>query len=232
VSLADALAAANGAPPRFVDIRFDAAKRPVRCSGNTVVCHRRDAAGRAAIADLAAKIAEGPAGDCYAFTPERSWHMTVYDGLLHDRRAPGFWPADLPVDASNDQADAFVLSRLADLPALDEPVTMHATGLFGREHHALGLALAAGSARQERALRRFRDACAERLGMADRPGHDAYRFHLTLGYLIAWPDPATARAADSAMDALAPRLDDLVPPFELGPPELCLFDDMTLFRPV
>lgn len=223
--------AADGAPPRWLGVRFDANGQALPCSGNTIVCHRRDRDGRAAIADLVARIGEGPAGGCFAFTAPESWHMTVFGGLLHDSdRRTGFWPSGLAADASDEQADRFMIERMAQVAPPDMPITMQARGFAGLQSHALGLALVPHTAGQETALRAYRDRLAEATGLTARPGHEGYAFHLTLGYLIGWPTEAEAAAFDTAIDGMAAGLGDRIPPFELGPPEICLFDHMNAFR--
>jgi hypothetical protein len=61
-------------------------------------------------------------------------------------------------------------------------------------------------------------------------GHDAYRFHITLGYLIRWLDPAEdadyRRALKTWREGLAKRC----PVIELGAPEYCILADMYAFR--
>ena len=233
MSLLDAVRAAQGKPPRWLDVRFDADKNPLHCSGNTVICHRRDEAGAAGIAEIVARIAASPAGDCFAFTAHESWHMTVFNGLLHeeDRRRSGFWPPGLPLDATDAEADAFMLDRMATIVPPERPVTMVATGFAGLNSHGLGIALVPSSADEERAIRAYRDLLANTVGLAGRPGHDTYAFHLTLAYLVRWPSEAAACATDEVLAATATDLDTLCPPFRLGTPEICLFDHMNEFRP-
>ena len=88
-----------GAAPRFVDVRFDAAGRALRCSGNTVLAHL--GAGPATEAPMDARDAIAAAGGdrVLAMLPPASWHMTLFDGVLHDIRAPERWPRGLAPDA-------------------------------------------------------------------------------------------------------------------------------------
>lgn len=231
MKLREAMEAAAGAPPRFLDDRFDADKRVLRCPGNTIVCHRRDPEGLAAITELVARIAQAPAGDCFAFTAPSSWHMTLFNGLLHDSdRREGFWPTTLPKDASDRDADAFMVARMAEIDPPDIPITMVPSGLAGLSSHGLGIALSPETPEQGRALCAYRDRLAEATGLEGRPGHDTYRFHLTLAYLVRWPTVTEAAATDALFDRLTENMANLVPPFRLGPPEICLFDNMNEFR--
>lgn len=234
MSLAAALETANGAPPLWLDVRFDAAGRALRCSGNTIVCHLRDQSGIDATHAIAARIAEMPAGNCYAFTAPESWHMTVFNGLLHEadraRVADGFWPSELPTGASDAEADRFMIDAMATVRPPDKPVTMVASGFGGISQQGLGIALTPASPTDSASIRAYRDRLAEATGLTARPGHDDYKFHLTLGYLIAWPTVEDAVRFDQALRSLSAELPNLFPPFHLGPPEICLFDHMNEFR--
>lgn len=232
MSFADIVRAEGAGPPRWLDVRFDASGTPVRCSGNTMVCHLREKAGRGAVSEIAARLASAPAGDCFAFTAPESWHMTVFNGLLHeaDRDRRGFWPADLPADATDDEADAFMLDRMATVAPPDTPIHMVATGFSGLPSHGLGIALAPGTADEEIFIRTYRDRLAEATGLKARPGQAGYGFHLTLAYLVRWPSVDEASAFDAVLASLTAGIADLFPPFRLGPPELCLFDHMDEFR--
>ncbi|RKF07247.1 DUF1868 domain-containing protein [Oceaniradius stylonematis] len=232
MSFAGIVGADGDRPPRWLDVRFDAAGAPLRCSGNTMVCHLRDDAGRAAVSQIVARLASAPAGGCFAFTAPESWHMTVFNGLLHegDRHRRDFWPAGLPSDAADDEADAFMLDRMATVDPPDTFIQMVATGFSGLASHGLGIALAPATTGEERAIRTYRDRLAEATGLQARPGHADYRFHLTLAYLVRWPSETEAEGFDTVMQSLAAEMGDLFPPFRLGPPELCLFDHMDEFR--
>jgi hypothetical protein len=232
VSFADIVRADGTRPPRWLDVRFDASGAPLRCSGNTMVCHLRDDTGRAAVSEIVARLASAPAGNCFAFTAPESWHMTVFNGLLHeaDLGRSNFWPADLPADATDDEADAFVLDRMANVAPPDTPIRMVATGFSGLPSHALGIALVPSSAGEENTIRSYRDRLAEATGLEARPGHADYGFHLTLAYLVRWPSVDEAIAFDAVLASLTVEIGDLFPPFRLGPPELCLFDHMDEFR--
>lgn len=233
MSFADIVRADGNRPPRWLDVRFDRSGVPLLCSGNTMVCHLHDQASHAAVADIAARLAAAPAGDCFAFTAPESWHMTVFNGLLHeaDRDRSASWPADLSPDATDDEADAFMLDRMAAVAPPGAVIHMVATGFSGLPSHGLGIALAPSTVGEEEALRTYRDRLAMATGLETRPGHADYGFHLTLAYLVRWPSVAEAAAFDLVLTSIAQQLESLFPPFRLGPPELCLFDHMNAFRP-
>ena len=77
----------------------------------------------------------------------------------------------------------------------------------------------------------LRDRLAEAAGLTHRPGHDAYMFHVTLAYLIAWPGAEEAARIDHLIHGAEGALAAALPRIRLGAPEVCLFQDMTAFRP-
>lgn len=230
--------------PVFLDRRFDGAGRPLRESGTTVIHHIADPAQNralsamrdrvAAVSDRAAAGAgegggDGEGGPIFAWLPPSSYHMTLFDLMLHSRRAPERWPAGLAADASDAAADDHVLTALRTLRLDDAPPFHVAPRAVYATPGGLGVALAGADGAEERRLRALRDRIAAATGLADRPGHDAYGFHITIAYLIARPDPALATRLDEAVDAAAAALTVAAPAFTLGPPEVCRFHDMTAF---
>lgn len=159
--------------------------------------------------------------------------MTIYDGLLHGRRTEGFWPPDLARDAAPEVADAFMIDRLS---RLDPPQPEH----FAMKPEAVEPApggagfwvrLTPENAAEEARICGFRDDCAASVGLAGRPGHDAYTFHITLAYGVAWPDDAAARDLEASLVEADAALKEALDGIVLGPPEICCFQDMTYFEP-
>lgn len=219
-------------PPLFLNRRFDAAGSALRCAGNTVVTHVTNAALNAAIEGLAHRLSTGPAGDSFAWLPASSYHMTVFNGLLYDERDALHWPATLPADASEDEADHFMQARIAAVPAPPRPFCMKLTGFSGVKSHALGLSLAAQDREEDRRLRTWRDQLATATDLTQRPGHALYRFHITLAYMINWPNEGLAAAFDLELEDGLATLAQAFPVLELGPAQFCTFDDMTHFEVV
>jgi hypothetical protein len=199
VSYAALVAERRGGPPPILDIRFDAQRRALPEPGNTVIGHA-SAPVRDALTAARDRLAAAPGGETLAWLPPSSYHMTIFDGLLHRRREAGYWPPFLSVKATEAEADAFVFARLSplrpDAPSLPFRMTLQA------------------------------------LGLTDRPGHEDYTFHITLAYAIAWPDGAAARTFGAALWEADAALRLEAPTFEIGPPELCRFRDMTRFEVV
>lgn len=218
------------APPPFLGVRFDAEGRALRCSGCTVIGHIRPGPVFDALAAARDALAAAPGGACFAWLPPSSWHMTLFDGLLHSRRAPGFWPDALPRHAAEAAADAWFIDAVRAAPTPPPaPFALRPTGIAA-SGGGIGVTLEGATSAEEARLRAFRDALAAATGLADRPGHATYRFHVTLAYALAHPaDPA---AFDAALAAAAAALIRAAPRFTIGPPEICVFEDMTEFRPL
>jgi len=163
----------------------------------------------------------------FAWLPPSSLHMTLFDGLLHDRREQGFWPLDLAGDADAGAADAFMLEQLARVAPPGAGLLAEVRGAHGLEGGGLGLSVVPSD---EAGVRGYRDRVAAAVGLLERPGHGSYPFHITLAYQIAWPELAASEAFNAVLEA---GLADLIAtgPIALGPGEVCLFDDMTHFAP-
>ena len=233
IDLSGAAAAADGAPPRFLDVRFDAARRPVRCSGCTVVAPLAPA-DRAPFAAVRAAAEAAGVAEFWAWLPPSSYHMTLFDLLLHDRRDPMLRPADLPADAPPEAADSFALGRMAGERAhAPPPWRMRVLGLeaSARSAACVAAALEPRDAAENARMRAMRDRWADATGLRHRPGHDAYVFHVTLAYLVRWPEGPALAAAERALGEASEALVAETPELNLHAAEVCVFDDMTEFRP-
>jgi hypothetical protein len=77
-------------------------------------------------------------------------------------------------------------------------------------------------------LRRTRDILRGALDI-QRPDHAAYRFHITLGYLLRWLTPAEADAVLDLSQEVETTLLARLPEIAMGPIEFCRFTDMLGF---
>jgi len=78
-------------------------------------------------------------------------------------------------------------------------------------------------------LRRLRDRLAETLAIR-MTNRDAYRFHVTLGYLIRWLTAEEQTAFRSTLRDWREGVAAACPVIELGAPEYCTLKDMFAFR--
>ena len=223
--------AAAEAPPKYLGIRFAEDARALPDPGNTVVAHLNNAPGAEAIIRFGEVLRTGAIGDCFAHLPVPSYHMTVFNGLLHTDRTLPFWPRTLATDVGAAEADRWMLSQLSrhrDVPA---PFRMAVHGITAYEAGGIGLTLEPADEDESARIRGLRDRLAELCALAHRPGHDSYRFHLTLAYFIRWPSIEAAMQADREIAAATENLLRACPELVIGPPEVCTFADMTHFEP-
>lgn len=212
------------APPRYLGIRFDAAGRFLPTPGNTVVSHVVPGSRtQEALRRVRQGLIDLPYGDCFAYTPVPSHHMTVFQGTIESRRKPEYWPEGMSLDAPVEEATALLLDRLEAFPAA-EPFWMKVASVT-----PLGVVLTGATDKDERTVRTLRDDLARPFGYR-HPDHDSYTFHVTLAYPKAWL-PAGAEATYlPALEALTTALVDDIDVVELDAPAFCEFTDMTEFR--
>ncbi|WP_339947592.1 DUF1868 domain-containing protein [uncultured Albimonas sp.] len=230
--LTDALAARQGeAAPTYLDLRFDAQGHALPDPGCTVIAHVREPAANAALATVRATMQAAGLARFWAWLPPASFHMTMFDMLLHGRRGAA-WPQHLSPTLSGRLADEALIEALRGFSLDTDPVfAMKLDGLT-LSPSGMGVALSGRTPAEDARLRALRDRLAAATGLAARPGHADYRFHVTLAYLIDWPAPEDAREADAMLSEAESALLGALPTLDLGPPEVCLFDDMTEFRPL
>lgn len=214
--------------PRFLDRRFDSAGTPLPCAGNTIIRHISIPSDLDRMCDIQDKLKAGPAGKCFGWLPRASLHCTIFNGLLYGERKQEAWPTTLRNDVTRAEADSHIEAAFLKTTKLDDPVEMTFGGLSGIESDALGVSLIPGAA-DNAALRRYRDDLAEASGLSHRPGHDSYIFHITLGYLISWPNQADAEAFDVASQAISNDFLSNTLNLNVHEPEFCRFQTIAQF---
>ncbi|SFH67923.1 DUF1868 domain-containing protein [Albimonas pacifica] len=230
--LTDALAARQGeAAPTYLGLRFDARGDALPDPGSTIVAHVREPAANAALATVRATMEAAGLARFWAWLPPSSFHMTMFDMVLHGRRGAA-WPRHLPQDLPGREADAAVVEAVRGFALDTDPVFRMTPRSLTLSPSGMGVTLTGETPAEDARLRALRDRLAAATGLAERPGHADYRFHITLAYLIDWPAPEDAREADAMLSEAESALLAALPTLRLGPPEVCLFDDMTEFRPL
>ncbi len=211
-----------GATPKHLGIRLDAAGNFLAISGNTVIRHvRKGSASMDLLIDVQDRLKRAQYAEHFAFLPPASFHMTVFEGVVHDRRRPDAWPEGVALDRPVSDTTAIYLERLADFvcPAF----TMRGSGVS-----PLGLLVEGATADEERTARHVREQLTVPFGYRQHV-HDAYRFHVTLAYVRRLlPDAAVGyymalcRELSAAVQAFGP--------LELDRPAFCTFEDLTHFE--
>ena len=83
---------------------------------------------------------------------------------------------------------------------------------------------------EEKKLKEFRDGVANEIGLR-LPGHDEYRFHISLGYTRIVPEGEY----EVRMNQMIKRMDEYLSKqdaFEITKPYMAFYDDMLEFSPV
>lgn len=216
--------------PLDIGRKFHADGKVRTYPGSTIVCHV--AAERALVEKLDRlynRLRAASASDAYTLLPPSSWHMTLFVGICDQDRRPDRWPSGISLDAPLDEVTTTIGERLKSAP-FDGPQRFRMrVARFAPLTDAVILRLEPADAQENTAIRQLRDKIADRIGMrlAD---HDDYTFHITIGYFVAQPtDEAFIELADILAEELADMRANL-PPFEVGPGEYCLFNDMFCFQ--
>lgn len=213
------------APPRL-GVRFGADGRFRQTPGNTVI-RPVPAASRtqSVLQQVQAQLQAASHARHFTFLPPDSFHMTVFEGTIDERRQRDCWPAGLSYSAPIAATTDLFVERLQGFVSPGR-FAMKVSGVT-----PLGLQLEGATPEDEATARAWRDALTVPFGYTD-PNHAHYGFHITLAYLVEWL-PA---AAVPAYLGLLPRLLETVraelPVLELDPPTLCSFDVLTRFEPV
>jgi hypothetical protein len=157
--------------------------------------------------------------------------MTLFGGANDPDRRAEVWPKGLPLDMPLAEVNEAVGARIKAMPLMTQlPIRMRVdqTPIPDREK-PLKIRLVPIDAAEEQKVRRLRDRLAEATGIR-APDHEAYRFHISLAYLLNALTPQEVeeyRAAQRAWEMLVAKA---CPVIELGAPEYCLFKDMFAFE--
>lgn len=216
-------------------LKFYADGRVHPFAGNTIICHLPQqgelAACFAAMLDVYRAAPGFPFMRKIAMLPPSSYHMTIFSGANDSDRTKGLWPASVPLDAPISECDRQVGALLKDF-ALETPLPIR-MAVDPREPPAddmpFKIRLVAADSVEEQKLRRLRDRLSARLGIR-APAHDAYYFHVSLGYLIQPLSVAERRAFLRQQAAWRAMVRAAAPVISFGAPEYCTFKDMFAFE--
>jgi len=215
--------------------KFTPDGRVIRFAGNTVICHLDQQGARAGCFNALLDIyREAP---MHAFLrkvtllPPSSYHMTVFGGANDSDRQPPAWPRDMPLDLPLDECHRILADRLREFKlGVVLPIRMRVDMAEPAEdERPLTLRLLPLDAAENNRLRDLRDRLAVATGIRAL-GHDAYRFHITLGYQFARLTHAEHTAFRTQLRRWRTEVSSRCPVIELGPPEYCTFEDMFAFE--
>lgn len=159
--------------------------------------------------------------------PEDSYHMTVIRGVNDQVRKDTHWPKSLSKEAHMNEVDDYISSAVARV-RMPGKIRMKFDEMRYTPGCLVALTLPADG-EQARILKEFRDGVAEEIGL-HLPGHDEYRFHISLAYIRVIPegeDEERFRRMLEDMNALLAAQ----PSFETEVPYMAFYDDMLRFSP-
>ncbi|KAK1984508.1 RNA ligase/cyclic nucleotide phosphodiesterase [Colletotrichum cereale] len=199
--------------------------------GNTFICHLSPSEPLyASMQALSDKLAASKFASLVTLLPAPSFHMTVFEGVCDQVRKPGYWPADLALDAPLAQCDSHFETALSNFdlgPGGRPPYKMTVKG-FDPLEIGIGVRLEGRTPAETGRLRALRNRLADALEIR-HPTHDGYGFHLSVAYLLRHLDDEQR----SELEALLMRhIEEMPKDFELGAPEFCVFNDMFAFKRV
>lgn len=160
--------------------------------------------------------------------PHDSYHMTVIRGVNDQVRVDTHWPAKLPKDTPMTKVDDYI-SEAVGRVKMPEHIRMR----FDRIHFTpmcMVVYLFPADENEEEKLKQFRDGVANEIGLR-LPGHDEYRFHISLGYTRIVPEGED----EVRMNQMIKRMDEYLSKqdaFEITKPYMAFYDDMLEFSPV
>ncbi|WP_221227192.1 DUF1868 domain-containing protein [Novosphingobium sediminicola] len=222
--------------PPDVGRKFADDGRVLPFAGNTIICHlpQQGEASQAFDALL----------DIYRAMPSRDWmrkvtalppssyHMTIFGGANDKTRAYPQWPASLPLDMPMDACNAVLAERLKRFRMGKDAGPFHMR--VNPDEPPIGetpltIRLLPADEDTTHRLRHLRDHLSQVTGIRE-PGHENYRFHITLGYQFAPLTDAEVVAYRADLARWKAELARKVPVIALGAPEYCLLADMFAFK--
>lgn len=220
--------------PRWIGHKFTPTGIVLPFPGNTVICHLPPTSVlHAQLTSLQHRLAKYRLAPALALLPPSSYHMTFYEGISYPIPTPTTWPSTLPLECSLPTCHAHVISTLSTLRLSDTekpPYKLRITA-FEPLTDGVALKLAPISSSEEARMRSLREKMASAVGVR-QPGFEEYSFHLSIGYLLRWLDEAETRELQGVLNEWLRDLGEVGRQFELGTPEVCVYDDMEAFRRV
>jgi hypothetical protein len=229
------LIAETAAYPPDVGRKFGADGRVLPFAGNTVICHLpqqgENSGAFDAMLDIYRDVPTHRFARKIALLPPSSYHMTVFGGANDQPRTRSSWPADLPLDMPIADCNRVLTERLkqSDL-RVALPIRMRIVPAQSPENGKALIFLLQPADEGERAkLRRLRDQLGD-VFKIHAPNAAEYRFHISLGYPIAWFTAQEMRELQITWARWVNSIDAKSPEIQLGAPEYCIFTDMYAFK--
>jgi hypothetical protein len=213
--------------PTGVPDKFDPDGNVQHFPGNTIIIHLSNTSELyASLMILYDTLSQkSSVSHLYTLLPPSSWHMTVFEGVVDKIRKPGYWPANLALDAPLEECTQLYEKELSSF-SLATPLPYNLT-IPGYQALVNGIALdIQPQSTSDVVLRNLRDRLSEVLQIKQRD-HETYGFHVSVAYFLRYPDD------DQKNELMRILMNDFVKfpnNFELGRPEFCRFEDMFAFE--
>lgn len=161
----------------------------------------------------------------FAFLPPSSFHMTVIEGLNDKGREPERWTPQLPLDATLEEMDRFLIDQ-CDL--LDFPEGFEIG--FKKMRFPATISIGPSNEKSHTSIWQFRNQIADLTGIR-RSDFDEYKFHITLGYNLIELEPDEVAEHKEVFKRIDKRLNQTFGMFKTSSPVPTFFDDMAKFVP-
>lgn len=196
----------------------------LRFQGNTVICSVNESTGPiyGELVRAQRQLQELPSAEKYAYLPATTFHMTAIRLTDQTHRNTPLWPASFAADCDMAEIDRKYKSVV---DPISKPVAFR---MKVDSCTASRVNLSAFDEETRMELVRFREEIATATGVRFSD-HDAYTFHMTLGYRLRKLTPAEQRREDEVVAEITRRLTSVVEYFEPGAPEFVVFNDMHAF---
>lgn len=231
---ATAQAAPGRTHPRDVGRKFNADGTVKHFGGNTFVGHvaqqGRDYDLFDGLLDIYREFPAHGFASKIALTPPSSYHVTVFGGLNDEDKGRARWPRTLSADLSVEEVTQQWLRELKKRPRLVEPRFEFAFGTpVAMTDGAPHVPLHPVNDTTARRLAALRDALSEFTGIRDK-NHDAYKYHLTVGYIHQLLTDQEAQSLKAATEGWVERLAARSGTLTIPAVHFCSLRDMYAFR--
>lgn len=226
-------AAHGGAKPATSGGKFYPTGQVREWPGNTIICPIEPDTG---LHDVLRRVQEAamvePVMRKFTILPTSSLHMTLFEGVDLDHRRPPYWPSTVAPDTSLSILNHWFADRLQGFHTGGGRFVMKPDPTaLSPDIRDFSLRLLPATPQEEQHLRDVRDQLSALLQIR-APNHSAYRFHITLGYLIEGLSADEARTVHQRFKNWFGQIAAAAPEFVIGPPVFCTFRDMFAFTPL
>nr|DAS55929.1 MAG TPA: hypothetical protein [Inoviridae sp.] len=217
--------------------KFDYDGQALRFKGNSLISHvPQDSEFYQYLLHFQDKIRHSEIADRHVFLPKNSLHVTIFNGTnetLTQRDKAGFWPADLPKDATIEAVHAHYLNKLKGFkPDLPKKLEFKPTELwtpFDKKGLTLGMELV--HAEDKAKLIEFRRALNELL-QTSRNVPEKLDFHISLGYTWKKYSAQLMESAEKKRVMWSQEFARHSPVLHIDQIEFAIFNDMLSYSPL